>query len=77
MNFITKAKEILTPKDLQLINPDNLETSYKAIQKRIRLYRDEIQYSNDNDFINAKKRRIEMLRVISEELRMLIDSLKA
>lgn len=77
MNFLSKAKEILTPKDLQLINPDNLETSYKDIQKRIRLYRDEIQYSNDGDFINAKKRRIEMLRVISEELRMLIDSLKA
>src|SRR5688572_673761 len=75
MHFLTKAKEILSPKDLKLINVDDLETSYKNILKRTRLYRDELQYSKDKDFIDARIRRIEMLKVISEDLRLLMETI--
>lgn len=77
MTFLTKAKEILSPKDFQLINSEDLEASYKGIQKRIRAYRDELQYSKDKEFIEAKRKRIERLRVIGEDLRMLIDKFKS
>lgn len=74
MTFLKKAKELLTERDYKLINISDLKRSRANIQKRIRLYRDEIQYSNDVDFKKAKERRIEMLRIISEELRLLIES---
>lgn len=71
MNFLSKAKEILTERDLKLINVDDLTSTYKCLHKRIRMYRDEITYSRDVEFRKAKEHRIEMLKVICEELRML------
>ena len=76
MTFLTKAKELLTDRDYKLINPEDLKVSRANIQKRIRAYRDEIMYSNDNEFKKAKSRRIEMLRIIAEELRLLIETIQ-
>lgn len=75
MNFLTKAKDFLSPKDLKLINVDDLETSHKNITKRIRLYRDEVRYSNDQKYNDAKLRRIEILRVIADDLRLLMEAI--
>ena len=76
MTFLTKAKELLTERDYKLINVDDLKLSRENIVKRIRNYRDEITYSKDEAFKQAKWRRIEMLKVISEELKLLIETVQ-
>lgn len=75
MIFLSKAKQILTDRDYKLINVSDLKESRKNIVKRIRMYRDEIRQSNDNEFIKVKERKLQMLLIISDELKVLIETL--
>jgi len=74
MIFLTKAKDILTDHDYKLINILDLKRSRDNIQKRIKIYRHQFQYSDDPDFREARKRQIQAMRAVSKDLRKIINS---
>jgi len=75
MTFLTKAKHLLTERDFKLINVEDLKESRQRIVKKIRMCRDEIRQSKDPAFKQAKAARLEVLLVINDELKDLIEAL--
>lgn len=56
---------------------EDVKRSRALIQKKIRSYRDELRYNiADEDFVQSRREKIYKLRIISQELGILIKQLK-
>ena len=60
-----------------MIYLEDIQRSRKLIQRKIRSYRDELRYNmTDEDFVEARREKIHKLKIISQELGVLIKQLK-
>jgi hypothetical protein len=59
-----------------LISENSLRKSKTLMRKRIKAYRDEIRISDDEQFIEARRRKIYLLKLIVKDMTILINDLQ-
>jgi hypothetical protein len=56
---------------------EDVQRSKNLIQKKIRAYRDELRYNKtDDEFVKSRRDKIHKLKIIAQELGVLIRQLK-